>query len=326
MKNLIWQLSFLIFVFSCTDAAQPEGLLTKPPYNKLTDSIQLQPQAAGLYYKRGALLYQHEEWAAAKQDLRQAWQLEPTEAHALSMVTVLKRESPDSAIGFIQTALQQLPKSISLQIGLARGYQQKGQWDQAVAICDQVLIPHPNALDALLLKAEILKQQGKNRDALAALEQAHSFAPFDAELSYNLAFEYAEAKDQKIIALTDSLIRADTAGEQAQPYYLKGVYYANTGKAALALDFFNQAIAHDYNFFDAHMDKGVLLYDQKKYAEALPVFERVARITPTYAESYYWAGRCQEALGKKGEAKLNYQRAYGLDKNLTEASAAAAKL
>jgi hypothetical protein len=37
-------------------------------------------------------------------------------------------------------------------------------------------------------------------------------------------------------------------------------------------------------------------------------------------------GKCQEALGQKDEAKLNYQRAYELDKTFTDAKEAADNL
>lgn len=313
-------------LFSCNAAEENNAVLVQPPYNRLTDSIKRQPQDAGLYYRRGVLLYQNEELAASEKDLKKAWQLQPTEEHALSVVTVLIKKAPDAAIQFIKQALQQLPKSIALQMGLARGYQQKGQVQQALDVCDQVLVIYPNSIDALLLKYELLKQQSNHAAALATLRKAYSYAPSDQELAYNLAFEYAEAKDSNVLPLTDSLIHSDTTGKQAQPYYLKGVYYANLGRSAQALSYFNQAIAHDYTFFDAYMDKGALLYDEKKYAEALQVFGLVNRISPTYAESYYWAGKCQEAMGKKEAAKLNYQRALGLDKQLHEAKEAADRL
>ena len=215
---------------------------------------------------------------------------------------------------------------MSFQIGLARGYQQKGDLQKALATCDQVLVLYPTSLDALLLKSEILKQQNNTSAALAALEKAYHLAPFDQELCYNLAFEYAQAKNANVLALTDSLMRNDSTGKDAQPYYLRGVYFENTGNTAQALDFYNQAIAHDYTFFDAYMDKGSLLYDQKKYAEALQVFQLVNRITPTYADAYYWKGKCEEALNQKAAAKLNYQRAFGLDTALHEAKEAAARL
>jgi hypothetical protein len=37
-------------------------------------------------------------------------------------------------------------------------------------------------------------------------------------------------------------------------------------------------------------------------------------------------GRCQEALGQKTEAKMNYDRAYGLDKSFIKAKEAAEKI
>lgn len=325
MKNSSFFLFFFLLL-ACNESAEPDSTLMQPPYNSLTDSIQQQPGNAGLYYRRGALLYQNNQLPLAKNDLQRAWQLAPTEEHALSVVTVLINMNTDSAIQFIQQALPQLPRSIALQLGLARGYQQKGAVQKAVQVCDQVLTLYPTSLDALLLKAELLKQQNNTAAALATLEQAYHLAPFDAELSYHLAFEYAEAKNEKVVSLTDSLMQADSTGKEAQPYYLRGVYYANVGNIAQALNYFNQAIAHDYTFFDAYMEKGTLLYDSKKLNEALQVFQLVSRISPTYADAYYWTGKCEEALGRKAEAKLNYQRAFGLDTALHEAKAAAARL
>jgi len=50
------------------------------------------------------------------------------------------------------------------------------------------------------------------------------------------------------------------------------------------------------------------------------------KVSATYADAYYWLGKCQEAMGKKEDARLSYQRAYGLDKSLTEAKEAADRL
>ena len=74
------------------------------------------------------------------------------------------------------------------------------------------------------------------------------------------------------------------------------------------------------------MDKGRILYEQKKYNDAAAVFQLALKVSATYADAYYWLGKCQEEMGKKEEARLNYQRAYGLDKSLTEAKKAAENL
>ena len=74
------------------------------------------------------------------------------------------------------------------------------------------------------------------------------------------------------------------------------------------------------------MDKGNLLYDAKQYKEALQTFELATTVSPTFAEAYFWLGKTKEAMGDIKEAKLDYQRAYGLDKTLSEAKVAADKL
>ena len=92
------------------------------------------------------------------------------------------------------------------------------------------------------------------------------------------------------------------------------------------MQLFNQAIQHDYNFFDAHMEKGVIYFDQGKLDQAYKTFELVITISPSYANAYYWIGKIQEKQGLLKEAKLNYQRAYGLDKSILQAKQAADKI
>jgi tetratricopeptide (TPR) repeat protein len=255
----------------------------------------------------------------AEKDLRTAWQLDPKEEFALRLTTVLKQKNSDTAITFLQEALKKIPSSIGLHILLAKGYESKNQLDKSLAIADDIIKQYPGELDAMMLKSEILKQQNKTDEALSILEKAHSYAPGDVDLVHQLAFEYAEAKNPKVLALADSLIKADVEKRHAEPYYFKGLYYENTGNWKEAIKFFDEAIQHDFNFLDAYMDKGQTYYDQKKYAEALKTFQFTAKVFPSEALPYYWIGKAQQALNNKDEARLNYQRAYGLDKTLTEA-------
>ena len=327
MKQKVLAILFAAIFGGCgTSDENADAILKMPAYSHLTDSIKQQPENPELYYKRGALLLQNGETKHAEADLKKAYRLKKDEQYALGVVNVLRQKNVDSAITFIETASRELPQSIALRISHARGYQQKGDLEKSINICEEILAEFPNQLDALLLKAEILLQQKKPSEALSTLETAYTYAPFDAELAHNLAFQYAEAKNEKVVKLCDSLIKADVGEKHADPYYFKGVYYANMGNKKQALQFFDEAIQHDYNFLDAYMDKGNLLYDAKQYKEALQTFELAATVSPTFAEAYYWLGKTKEAMGNKKEAKLDYQRAYGLDKNLADAKAAADKL
>ena len=315
----------ITILFSCNEE-QSFDPLKQPPYDKITDSIQKEPKNADLYYRRGILLYGNDQALFAERDLRKAWDVSPKEAYALSLVTIYRQTHPDTAIAFIQEALKKLPGSVALQIGLARGYQQKGDTEAALKICDDIISKFPGQLDALVLKSELLKQQNKTREAIAVLETAYSYAPDDVELVHTLAFDYADSKDRKALTLSDSLIAADLSQRHAEPFYFKGLYYENIGNYSLAIKFFDEAISRDYYFIDAYMDKGQCYYEQKKYGEAMKTFRLATTVSPTYAQAYYWLGKTGEAMGEKQEAKLDYQRAYGLDKSMKEAREAADRL
>ena len=112
----------------------------------------------------------------------------------------------------------------------------------------------------------------------------------------------------------------------ADPYYVKGDYYANINDKAKAIQFFNETIRHDYNYLNAYIEKGKILLDQKKIAEAMKVFKLTNTISPAFPDAYYWMGVCQEALGQKEDAKLSYEKAFSLDKTFTEAKDAADKI
>ncbi|MGI8600226.1 MAG: tetratricopeptide repeat protein, partial [Chitinophagaceae bacterium] len=245
---------------------------------------------------------------------------------ALSLTTILKQQHTDSAIHFLQKATQTLPASIALQIGLARGYQQKNEFDKALEICNNIINQFPNQLDALVLKSEILQQQNKTGEALATLEQAYAYAPFDIDLAHDLAYAYAEAKNAKAVALTDWLIKSNQSEKVAVAWYIKGLYYYNTGAKQSAISFYDNAIRNNYTLLDPYLAKGQALYDLKKYDEAITTFQLGQKVSPTTADFFYWIGKTQEATGNKQDAKQNYERAYQLDKTMTEARQAADKL
>ena len=314
-----------VFFVACNQQAVP-GLLNAEPFASLTDSIRQSPAEAELYYKRGLLLYQKDQLSYAKEDIVKAWRLQPKEEYGLSLARLLEKKAIDSSILFLQVAARNHPQAVSLQVALARSYVKNGEDAKAIALCDTIVAKFPGQLDALLLKAEILSKNGEQAEATAVLERAYLLAPGDADLAHTLGFHYAENGNPKVLLLADSLQKADLNGTHAEPLLLKGIYYYNQRKFDDAVKAFDAAIVIDYNFMDAHMYKGQVFYDLKKYTEAAKTFALVTSISPTYADGYFWLGKTQEALQDKPGAKLNYERAFGLDKELLEARAAAERL
>lgn len=319
----------LIILSSCNDntpTSPYEEILALPPFAVLTDSIKNEKNNPDLYFRRAVLLNSNNFPEPALADFQQAWSLKKEEKYAYAISTILVDKNPDSAALFLNESLKELPQSTLLRISLARSYNAQNKTEEALKVCDEILQMNPEQVDVLKLKAGLLEKKQDFAASIRILEKAYSITPYDIELNYILALKYAEAKNPKVINICDSLIKMDSLGVHADPYYYKGIYYSNINDKAKALSLFNEAIKHDYNFLDAHIEKGIILYDQQKYEEAYQSFNLAMTISPKYADSYYWMAKCQEATGNKAEAKLNYQRAYGLDKTLKEAKEAADKI
>ncbi len=322
-------ISCMILVSSCTDrekVSPDEEILNRVPFAALGDSIRKDPGNDGLWFRRAVLLNSNNYPEPALADFQKAWSLKKEEKYALGISTLLLESNADSALLFLKEAIKEVPNSLLLQLSLARSYEKKNDADAALAVCDRVLQSNPQQTDVLKLKAGLLDKKGMNREATVILENAFRIVPYDVELNYILALRYAEAKDAKVLAICDSLIRADTEGTHAEPYYYKGIYYSNTGDKARALALFDEAVKHDYYFMEGYIEKGSIYYEMQKYKEALGVFNLALTISPQFADSYYWIAKCQEAQGQKEEARVNYLRAFELDNSIKEAKDAAERL
>jgi tetratricopeptide (TPR) repeat protein len=315
----------LTFVSSCNDkeSSSPfDKVLTQPPYADLTDSIKNEPRRDDLYFRRGVLLNSNDLTEPALADFKKAWSLMKNEKYAFGLGNLLLDKKPDSAIVFLNDALKELPESFLLQLTLARSYNKINKTDEALKICNAILEKNPTQVDVMKMKAELLDKKGNIPESISILEKAYSITPYDIELNYELAYKYAENKNVKVIKLCDSLIKIDSLQIHAQPHYYKGIYYSNIGDKAKALSLFDLAIVYDKFYMNAFIEKGRILYEQKKIADAFKVFELANTLSNAFPDAYYWMGKCQEALGQKEEAKLNYQRAYSLDKTFIEAKEA----
>jgi tetratricopeptide (TPR) repeat protein len=327
---LISLLILINFNSSCIDQPKETSpfseILSQPPYNRITDSLKKNPSDAAKYYRRGLLLQNNNYQDAALADFQKAWSVSPQEEYGVAVSNILLQKLPDSAIRFLKSALQKIPSSLFFKLNLADAYVNQNKLDAAIKIINDLLETEPGLINAWLMKSELLEKTNNKTEALKALEKAYQLAPFDVDLSYDLAYKYAENKNPKALALSDSLLKMDTSGRHAEPYYFKGIYFSNSGDQEKAFHFFDMAIQHDYYLVNAYLEKGRILYEKRKFYEALKVFQLAATIKPTFADAYYWMGKCQEKLNQKEDARLNYQRAYGLDKTLTEAKEAADKL
>ena len=322
-------LTGMIFLISCNNKnniSPYDDILNQQPFAPLTDSIKNEPKRDDILFRRAVLLNKNNFPEPALADFQKAWSLKKDEKYAFAVSKLLMDNKPDSAIVFLIVALKEIPNSFLIQLNLARAYDDLNKTDDALKICDDILAKNPEQVDVLKMKAGLLDKKDDQAGAIKILEKAYTITPFDINLNYLLAEKYSDVNDPKVIRLCDSLIKKDSMNLHAEPYYYKGIYFSNINDKAKAMSLFNEAIQHDYYYLNAYIEKGRIQYDSKKFIDALKTFQLANTISATFPDAYFWMGKCQEAMGQKEEAKLNYQRAYGLDKTFTEAKEAADKI
>lgn len=254
--------------------------------------------------------------------------------YACNSSSVKNEETKDT----VQQLLNSIRDSVNIEPGdparyfsIAEALQQAGQYSEALATLDSMRFYVTDSIDLpvyaryLYKKSELEEQAGDTANAIKTLEKL--VVPGEiTQASMRLANLYAETNNNKVLALCNAMIENDQDGRIPEPDYFRGVYYYNKGDFERAIKEFDNSIRKDYNFMDAHLEKGVSLYQLKKYQESIAALDLALKVSNSFADAYYWKGKCQEALGQKEEAKQNYLRAYGLDKTFAKAKAAADNL
>ncbi len=219
------------------------------------------------------------------------------------------------------------PDSVGLRYQLMNELLKNNLYAEAIAQNDTLL--NGDSANAVFWyrRGAIQLQQGDTGTAIASMQTAVQKEPMFMEPMLDIASVYAARSDSNALATTNKIIRiAPDPRIKSQAKFIQGLYYSNINDKAKALASFDECIKNDYTFLDAYVEKGLLLYDSKDYKAALAVFEQTIQVSNSFAEGYYNAGRCEEALGNKAEAKLYYQKALGLDKDFKAAKDALERL
>jgi tetratricopeptide (TPR) repeat protein len=182
---------------------------------------------------------------------------------------------------------------------------------------------HPDLWD---LKSIVAAEKGDTALAIKSLENAIGILP-DVQYIISLGALYAETNNPLALDMADALIIGSKAKAEKEAYFIKGLYYSYKNEKEKAIPFFDKSIATSYTFMSAWLEKGLALYDLKKYREAAEVLEKAISIQNSFDKGYYYLGQCYEKLNRTEEAIQAYQMAlYYSNNNYAEASDALGRL
>ena len=253
---------------------------------------------------------------------------------AMAVKQLLSKEADtEDAYVVLQKLNQRQDKNKHLLVLQSRYAAQLKQYEEAMALLDQVIEIDPSLHEVLIIKARILTAQSKHEEATAIIKQVldelpdnnalrlqyarmlveqrkmpaaveqysilHERLPDDEEISLSIALLYIETQklDEAVKAL-EHLIAIDKKVLVAN-YYLARIKQ-NQGKDEQALEYYSRVKSGEYAF-DAQLRIGVLLAALGKADEGLAKLEKLAEVHSD------WSLRVKAYLAQ-GEILRNQRR------------------
>jgi tetratricopeptide (TPR) repeat protein len=177
------------------------------------------------------------------------------------------------------------------------------------------------------IKGDIFRRGQLYDSAIKSYQTYLRKFPDDEQVLLNLANTYAEAGNRNAVDLANMIAaRIPNREMRSEVSFIKGVYFNQVRQYSEARKWLDSTILLNYTFYEAYMEKGYSYYDEGKYKEAYETFSRLSDVNNGYADAWYWMAKSEEALGRNDDAINDYEHAYSLDHNITEATSAIDRL
>lgn len=233
--------------------------------------------------------------------------------------------SDQNTIESIKEQIKQHPDSLMLKENLIEAYRNAGYYDSAISIANQEISKDSGSAYLWNIKASLYFENGDTMQAINSLKRAIDIYPLPDYL-VALGTVYAEIKNPRCLVIADELLKANRAKSGKDAYFIKGLYYNYKNEPQKAIPYLDSCLSLDFTYMYAYREKGISLYMEKKYEDAVKVLKRAVTIQNNFDEGYYWLGKCYEKLNKKDKAIQSYQNALLYDKDYIEAREALNRL
>ncbi len=280
-----------------------------PAFRDLNDSINRFPEDAALFFRRAIRLTQKNAHELAYSDFKKAWSLKSTLDIALPYAANLEILGKNiERINLLESLNSRYPSNAQVGRLLADAYQVYGRPDLALATYNKMIAKDSLDPETLYEKAILLEQLKDTAQAISSLQKAYSFQEVDT-YGLELAHLYAEQRNPKALVICDYVIKHDSARILIDPFFIKGIFYANIKQYPKAIVQFDSCILRDWKTTDAYLEKGRAYFHMENFNKALETFNMAITVTNTDPDAYYWLGRCFEAQKRKMDAIINYRKA-----------------
>lgn len=294
-----------------------------PQLKRLSEQIAQTPENAELYYVRGQLLSQMNEPELAVADLTYAIRRDSSQANYYIAAANLyfSGNHGDRAIELLEQAKAKKLSEATVMTQLGQYYFYMQQYDKATENLLEALKINNNNSQANFWLGMVYRDQKNNDQAIEVLEKSVAQNPNSYNAQMILAQTYGAEKNRKAVEHYDKAILLDTTKVEAN--YGKAMFYQSMGEYDNAMAEYKRLLLRDAQYTNAFYNIGhIYFYEKKQYDKAYTNFDIAVKTSPANANAYFMRGLCAEKLGKKEDARRDYDSALTFNPDLKEAQIA----
>ncbi|HLG88962.1 MAG TPA: sulfotransferase [Alphaproteobacteria bacterium] len=208
------------------------------------------------------------------------------------------------------------PSSLDRLWSEARAAYQAGRVEEAQALCARILKAHPRHVDALIMQGVIAGWRGDRPLGIKLLRQAVSLRPgsFDCNLQLGNLLRQEQRFSQAIAALNKAV---ELKPDSASAHHDLGVAYLGQNAFDEAIRHLAMAVAIAPNMPSAHFHLAVALERLGRDAEATELYRRVIALDPNQVAAHANLGNLLSARGEQAEAVACFRRVHALSPETT---------
>lgn len=298
------------------EARQQHYKEAAPYYRK---ALTLNPNVPGLRLNLALALFKAGQMKEAIEQFEILRKAAPVNSPEYQRATILigmahyGRAEYDKAAPYLKEAADKDPTNLTLLLALEHSYLWSHQTKYVLDVYHQILSLNPDSAEADMVAGEALDEMKDNAGATEMFRAAVKAGPKEPNVHFGLGYllwtqkQYAEAAQQFQAELDN-----DPNHAQAKLYLADVDIQMNRLNEAEPL--LRQTILLDPTLSLAHLDLGIVAAETGRNEEALREFKMAEEKTPDDVNVHWRLARLYRAMGKKEEAKAEFDKASTLNK------------
>ncbi|MDE3201721.1 MAG: tetratricopeptide repeat protein [Acidobacteriota bacterium] len=221
------------------------------------------------------------------------------------------------AAPYLKKAADRDKTNLPLRLALAHSYMWSKQFKEVLPVYHEILTIDPDSAEADMLAGEALDEMKDNAGATKMFRAAVKANPKLPDVHFGLAYLLWAQKNYPEAA-TEFQAELDNDPDHVQSMVYLADTFIQMNKMEAARPLLERALKLDHSQALAHLDLGIVLTEAGENANALRELQEAEKLMPDDVNVHWRLGRLYRTLGRKEEARIEFDKASKLNKKADE--------